>query len=119
MLNVCYHSTYGYINVLGTDGETIFKSLLHPANCLVGCVYHDKKNHLAHLVFWANDMGHLKRCLQDHLDIENFKKIVIYTNTDWKERYKVAELFQKYGYNVEMKPCKRWHRKPKTRKEVR
>lgn len=111
MLNVSYMRTYGYINVLGTDNKTIYKSLIHPANALFGCVYHDRKRKLAHLITFAVDLKHLERCLKDNLDKENFTKIVIYINTDWKERFQVAKLFAKYGYPVEMKSCKRWRRK--------
>lgn len=107
MLRVSYTKTYGYINVLGTDNKTIFKSLIHPANALFGCVYHDRKQHLAHLITFAVDMKHLERCLKDNLDKENFTKIVIYINTDWKEKFQVVKLFAKYGYNVEMKLAKR------------
>lgn len=113
MLNVWYNEKYGHIDVLGSDGKTIFKSLIHPCNALFSCVYHDKKNKLAHLVTYTVSFQHLKNCLKDNLNKENFKKIVIYINTNWKERFKVTELFQKYGYNVEMKVCKRWKRNEK------
>lgn len=110
MLRVSYLKTYGYMIIKRSDGQGTFKSLFHPANALYGLIYHDRKNKLAHLINFAVDIKHLKRCLKDEIFLEDTVKIVIYTNTDWKERFKVAELFQKFNYPIEMKYAKRWKR---------
>lgn len=112
MLNVSYLKTYGYVMVKRTDNKGYLKCLIHPANCLYATIYHDRKEKLAHLVDFFSDTKHLKRCLKGNIFI-NYKKIVIYSNTDWKNRYSVAKIWADYGWHVELKKAKRWKRNAK------
>ena len=123
MLNVSYLKTYGYMMIKGYPSGKYLKCKIHPTNALFATIYHHKEvdengkiTHYAELANFACDYGHLRRCLKNKVAYEDTKVIVIYTNTDWNDKWKVAQTFQKYGYNVQMKPCKRWTKKPRKHK---
>lgn len=117
MLNVSYLKTYGYVVVKREPSGKKYICKIHPANCLYATIWHDRQNKLAHLVDFFSDTKHLERCLKDNIFID-YIKIVIYTNTDFREKYQVAKLWSKYGFEVTLKTCKRWRRNAKSKKTI-
>ena len=113
MLNVSYLRTFGYILVKRSDEKGYIKCLIHPANCLCATIYHDRKNKLAFLVNFFSDEKHLERCLKDNIFDNDYKEVVVYTNTDWRDKYQFAKIWAKHGYKVTLKTSKRWKRKAK------
>lgn len=130
MLRVDYTHELGFAYMLGNDQKTYLKVSIHSANCLCAFIYHyklpdektGKTNNYSQLVLFINDLEHAKLCLglkASKWDKDK-KKESIYTpheikklrfNTYYKDMDKLASLWAKAGFNVEL-----YYKKPRGKK---
>lgn len=88
-----------------------FKVNLYQANCLGALIYEykeDGKEMYRFIGFW-NDLDHLKRCLGLKKTYDNFLEniyeeniVKIKLNTFYKDSVKIADLFARAGFKVEL-----------------
>lgn len=128
MLRVDYTHELGFAYMLGNDQKTYLKVSIHSANCLCAFIYHykktnektGKKDSYSQLVLFINDLEHAKLCLGLKAGKWDKKKESIYTpheikklrfNTYYKDMDKLASLWAKAGFNVEL-----YYKKPRGEK---